>query len=266
MRKTLLGLYLLFAVMVIFVLPADSYAQIAAEYSSDNLKYLSFGGFEEDVWPHGDFVENKKVRLKMPDHKWRTEQIQLWESAIKEAVSILPAQFVDEIGELSFCFYINQYTWETAHPRGNIVFINLSPSIKRPKWMNYETLPLNGFTREEMIFVAIHEIAHIYSLFPPEDLFSRFIYSGQYSDILWWKHDREELFSSEGSPTFYGRALGTEEDFADTLALYVMFPEYLKNFPVRYSIINNILKKEYAGAYSMSGSLRSRSTLFAVTE
>jgi len=289
------------------------------EYHSANLKYLSFGGFREDVEPNDDFLEDKGNRLKTPGPKWRARQMKLWASTIRETVTILPPQFVEELGELRFVFYINQYTWETAHPERNTVFINLLPSTKRPEWMTFETLSLNGFTREEIIFVALHEIAHVYSLYTEN--FINKTYSRQYSGISWWNGDRLEVISSiyclslrswdnkpspmafldyldnyfeyggtyfrtgrgpsscfvrefwdwdseklvsfESEPTFYGRERGIHEDFADTFALYVMFPEYLKNFPGRYEVMEDILGKEYVGNYMMSGSLRSRSTFSA---
>lgn len=275
----------------------------------ENLKNLRFTGFQADAKPIGEIIEDEETILNPPNQKWTEEQVKLWESAIKEAAVILPPILMKNLGEINFVFYINQYTWETAHVERNTVYVNLLPNTKKkPKWMTWEAWSLNGFTREEMVFVSLHEIAHIYDIWG-----ERFdgLYYGQYSGISWWNGDTLETISSvhcedsvsswdkdspvssgrfkyrgtifevgmdakschvheftddskilsfENQPTFYGRERGVAEDFADTFALYVMFPEYLKNFSFRYEIIKNVLNKEYSEEYSKNGSLPSRLT------
>ncbi len=293
--------------ILIFVTSNDSNGEGGVNHYQKNLRYLSWGGFQRNIRPHGETVENTKIYLEIPDLKWRVEQMKLWKSAIKEAVTILPPKFVKKLGRLRFTFYVDRYTWETAHPSGNTVYVNLLPSVKRPEWMTWEPWPSDGFTREEMIFIALHEMAHIYSI--GEELDQLYYY--QYSGMAWWNdshleaissihcssfypsldddvrvisghvyyggqsfdvgkavdhchvhdfgvHDYENSFPFGGWPTLYGHVRGRNEDFADTFALYVMFPEYLeKNFPFRRDIIKSILAREYVTRYPMSGSIPS---------
>lgn len=171
---------------------------------------------------------------------------------------LLPAGFVKEIAtdiddntcgsgvdfhpeciqkRIRFGFFINSAVWYTAHPND----INLHASATNlPDWLIWEPFPKDGYTEEERIWIALHEFAHRY-------------------DESGGLHPRiRSIFETESSPTFYGCIMGYSEDFADTFALYVMFPDSLKPFPLRYKVVKNITGREFDSRFSMPNSIRSK--------
>lgn len=66
-------------------------------------------------------------------------------------------------------------------------------------------------------------------------------------------------FPEKGEITLYSKEWGETEDFAETFAFYVMWPEYLKeNFPKHYEVIKKILVREYKSVYPITSSIKSR--------
>lgn len=204
----------------------------------DNLRYLHFTSFVDSF--DTKYLENLELKMVddetgrkvKPNPSWLKKRESRWIQAFEKVVVILPESFFEKIGETSWAFFVDQYDWGTASP-GNV---NLLPSSVRPDWMKWEPLSVNGYSQEEMMFVALHELGHMCS--------------------MGW------VVPFEGETTLYGRHEGTTEDFAETFALYVMWPEYLKeNFPGHYEAIKTILVREYKTVYPMPDSIISRLTV-----
>lgn len=63
----------------------------------------------------------------------------------------------------------------------------------------------------------------------------------------------------ENETTLYGKEMGSVEDLAESFALYIMWPEYLKkNFPEHYTAINKTLMREYPTRDCMPESIITR--------
>ena len=93
-------LYLPLALILVFSVPVygDTDSEKTVNYNRGNLRYIKFGGFVEDVVPHGELVEAIGTPLKTPSSKWRRSEMERWQTAIKEAVSLLPTAFLKELG------------------------------------------------------------------------------------------------------------------------------------------------------------------------
>ena len=186
---------------------------------------------------------------------------QRWQQSIKEAVSILPGQFVRGITEikcnnlgysrsfsfgpgiictntLRFHFFIDDKSWITGYP-GEINLRSSETNI--PKWMVWEPFPKDGYSKEERLWVAFHEMAHSYDMSVKN-------YSAEFEEM------------SESPTTLYGCIGGSVEDFGDAFSLFVMFPEQLKKFPDHYRVVKKILNREYATSYIMPNSVKSKLT------
>lgn len=186
------------------------------------------------------FIQPSKERVQF----YKVLGYEKWVESILKAAAMLPEIFLEEVGTQIWRFRINADDWVTGNPG----LINLLPSEEKPGWMNWEPFIENGFDEAEMIFVALHEIGHMYNF-------------GSKLNILNTSLDfiRVELGVLETEPTLYGKAMGQDEDFAESLALYILWPEYLKkNFPLHYGVIRTILVREYKAVYPMPSSIRSR--------
>lgn len=248
-------------------------------YKSNNLGYIKFHGLDHHIQPNGELVDNRSKEVpSYCDGVWQETEIKKWNVGIGKAVSSLPEDFLRRITEvnqkrISFAFYINHKTWETAHPDLDKIYINLSPSIIKPKWMTWETFPKNGFSTEEQIWITIHELFHVYefSLQYLGGSFYEYVFNELEKELI-QKNDPVHYYFSpwpwrilreaspiEGPSTLYGEVMGEAEDFADSGALYVLWPEYLKDhFPVRYQMIKKLIGQEYTSFYTMPESIRSK--------
>ena len=210
---------------------------------------VSFDGFDEYMIGVRDLVpaDNRKpIKLGMVEQSMRP-----WETSIEVALGMFPNDVRDTLGPLKVMFFADQFSWETANATGSMIAINLTPSMDRPSWMTWEPFPWGGYSSEERIWVAFHEIGHVFRshrhlTFDPADTRLGYRYlSG---------------FLTEPPSTRYG-ALDQEEDFADSFALYAMYPAYVRaNFPARYTILKNMIGKEFADFAFMPNSVRSKLT------
>lgn len=261
-------------------------------YTPSNSNYVKFHGLDLGMVSSGDLVDPgaRRVPICCSDD-WQKAEIDKWVDSIKVAVSLLPEILFRQIAEanrlfkegkkIDIYFYIDNRTWETAYgDRDGSVGINLAPSIVRPEWMTWEPLLYNGFSAEERIFVVLHEIFHVYDFslgilgehFSPrlgnlgfrdfseiEKELIRKNFPVYYFDIspVWILHAVESI---ERPPTLYAVEKGSTEDFAESGALYVMWPEYLKrgNILIRYRVMQNLLGREYYSVYEMPESVKSR--------
>ena len=236
---------------------------------------------------------------------------------------MLPENFFKKTGQISWGFYVDEEDWVTgsALSRYNLIFINLKSNYEDPPtWMTWEPLRNNGFSEVERIYLALHEMAHIYDVRGWRlDNLHGFQYSGlaylddspahifielrktecfkkdnkktyfveddglinvSYDFTGWavmtssrpfikeldaffcyqfWP-DRVLVFEPES--TLYGKVRGRGEDYAETFALYILWPEYLKaNFPMHYQIAQDTLGREYKSVYPMPSSIKSRLTV-----
>lgn len=238
MRKT----WFVFVVLVMGLSSAvySQEPQKDVEQNFGNLKYLHFSYFNtKNLRGLKLNMADDETGLKIkPNSAWLKKRENRWIQSFREVATILPESFFEEIGQTSWTFFISQDDWMTAYPGG----INLLPSSSSPSWMLWESFPANGYSQEEMMFVALHEFGHVY-----DDLGS---------SLASW------AIPPKVQTTLYGRVMGSTEDFAESFALYVLWPEYLKeNFPKHYGIIKKILGREYEARYFMPNSIRSRLTV-----
>ena len=204
------------------------------------------------------FDDSKKTEVSSEDRN----EMQAWYLALRKASAFLPIDFAKEIATdlddddclwgrnvvsvahhesqcvpkwIKFKFFIDSTFWGTAYPDR----INLRPSvIDLPDWLTWEPFPKDGYSEEERIWIALHEFAHRYR---------------QVSG-------RNFVFITDSPTTFYGCAMGQEETFADTFALYVMFPDRLTQFSLVYDEIKGILGREYQAQFQMPNSVASKLT------
>lgn len=221
-------------------------------------------------WKNADLVLfNNSVRFHDEEFDTTAEgrdAMQSWYLALRKAAMLLPAGFVKEIAFdlyddnpicqwdffesrpnclrkwIRFSFFIESTSWVTAYPNA----INLkASSADLPYWLIWEPFPKDGYTEEERVWIALHEFAHRYNkdtaLSSDEKLYLKLV----------------DAFRIESPTTFYGCVSG-EEDFADTFALYVMFPEQLKRFPLRYEAIKILLGREYNPVFQIPNSVKSK--------
>lgn len=191
-----------------------------------------------------------------------------WVISIRKAADMLPEAFLEKFGKQKWHFRINNDDWTTGNPG----LINLLPSREKPEWMTWEPFVENGFEESEMVFVALHEMGHMFSRGHELNFLdiNHYKVNGKASWV--WYSKRKELVLEvpsyfdmilsgvlERPVTLYGKVMGRDEDFADTFALYVLWPEYLKeNFPMHYVVVKNILGREYKSTYPMPSSVTLR--------
>ena len=194
--------------------------------------------------------------------------MEAWARSIKKAATMLPKSFAERIGVTEWGFRADSWDWVTGNPG----LINLTPSKEKPDWMIWEPFNQNGFTEAERVYVALHEIGHFYSLGSELNILDTYHFeSGGEAFWAWNTKQKMPVLKStfyisrvangvlEEKSTLYGREMGREEDFAETFALYVMWPEYLKqNFYLHYLVMKKIFGKEYEPEYPLPSSVKSR--------
>ncbi len=231
--------------MVLILLSIVSFAQAQDQgnisgNSAGNGKYL---GFDNNV--RCDTYKNSPMQcLPKQQLAWQKKEIAKWKSAVQKAAGMLPRELFDKIGTVSWGFFVDRDDWAIAWA-GPPIIINLLPNCTNlPEWLTWEPLGKNGPTKPTRISIALHEIGHLYH-----------IKSGLLDRSLDW-------IPEENKVTLYSKERGVYEDFAETFALYVMWPEYLKeNFPKHYDVIKKILVREYKSVYPMPSSIKSRLTV-----
>ena len=196
-----------------------------------NNKYIRSINHEEGIYVVKAVKGNSKF-----NRAWQRTEICKWFSAIEETANLIPEHFITVIEPVSFDFVINNTEWFTALA-GSPILINLKPGLK-PDWMTWESFVNKGFSREEMIYVVLHEMAHLFSF-----------------------KQGSNTFFNESQTTLYGQKMGGEEDFAESVAIYVMWTEYLKqNFTIHYEIIKTIFGKEFTPYRCMPRSIKTKLT------
>lgn len=188
--------------------------------------------------------------------KWQKQ----WVGGISNAVAKLPPnpRVVDSITVIFYVDTSSVYRGWTK-PWLDEIHINLMPFAfftNRKEWeacciftVRDPTFGINGikrdfFTDDEVEFVVLHEIGHIY---------------GTWKKATYTKFKK----AKEVSPTLYGQVDGRHEDFADTFALYILWPSYLKQyFPLHHEAMKTIfLEKEFQDFYSNSPYIQNRLTV-----
>ncbi|MBI4087438.1 MAG: hypothetical protein HY434_01245 [Candidatus Liptonbacteria bacterium] len=222
------------------------------QYNWDNAKYFEFGGFYPRI--HADrslVVVQREEGFSLPSAEWRLREMKRWQRAVQKAAALLPKTFLEAVGPVEVLFYMDQSIWETAHPERsftgeNFILINLKPSgNEKPEWMTWEPFPYDGFKESEMVWITIHEMKHLYD-------------KTNLGFETWNKAIFEERFFEEGFSTAYGRAMNLLEDSADSFALYVLWPDYLKPLSKHYAGNMKLLGREYAPFMDMPNSVRSK--------
>ncbi len=222
------------SICLIFLLISGVYAG-KINYNWSNADRLKFEGFNSKLKASYDgyIVDPDAAKIKNPNRKWIEKEIARWKQGSKTAIALLPEDFVKKIcpdRQIKIYFYIDQRVWVTGFiDKDNCrVFINLKPSSKRPDWITWELLVINGFSDDEILLLMVHEYYH---LFNP---------GGSILDSLY-----QDTENKEPSPSDYGRAKGKGEDAAESFCFYVLWPEYMKIYAKRYEIMKNLLGKEY---------------------
>ncbi|OGN02584.1 MAG: hypothetical protein A2651_00180 [Candidatus Yanofskybacteria bacterium RIFCSPHIGHO2_01_FULL_42_12] len=242
--------------VLIFGFISAVYGQVPeqATPASDNLEYAVF------VYPDNQLELDTFKALGMDD----------WVGSIKKAANMLPGPFLREVGTQTWRFRINTNDWVTGNP--GLINLLPMPITEGPGWMNWESFNENGFEESERVFVALHEMGHMYSFGRELNILDIYRIESQGQAFWGWDGTNNVPIiestprvywvvdgAMEGEVTLYSREQGRGEDFAETFALYVLWPEYLKdNFPIHYGIIKNILVQEYEPMYPMPSSIKSR--------
>jgi len=209
-------------------------------------------------WDYSIFGDSKKPEVSLKDRN----EMQAWYLALRKASTLLPTDFAKKIATdideddclwgrnivsvahhesqcvpkwIKFKFFVDSTFWGTAYPDR----INLRPSITDlPDWLTWEPFPKDGYSEEERIWIALHEFAHRY----------RQIIGGNF------------VFITDSPSTFYGCAMGQEETFADTFALYIMFPDRLTQSSRVYDEVKGVLGREYKAQFQIPNSVASKLT------
>ena len=229
----------------------------------------------DSSWKNADFVitdfsvlqdysifgDSKKNEGKVSSRD--RNEMQAWYFALRKASALLPTDLVKEIATdfdddclwgrnmvsmthhvsqcvpkwIKFKFFIDNTFWGTAFPDR----INLRPSVTDlPNWLTWEPFPKDGYSEEERIWIALHEFAHRYRQVSGQNFVLSYI--------------------TDSPSTFYGCAMGPEETFADTFALYIMFPDRLTQSSRVYDEVKGVLGREYKAQFQIPNSVASKLT------
>ena len=184
-------------------------------------------GFAQEKDPNiSEYVEfqNSDFCETIPDADKETcfTQAQKWRIGAWESIKLLPFDFLKRYGssnngkKIIFAFRYSPAN-ALAQVFDNKIYFPILPSGYNPH-----------LNREETMFYVLHELAHI-------DLNMILDFSG--------------LIGPEPFPTEYAEK-NVFEDFADSFAIYIVYPEYLKNnFPKRYRFMRTLLRQEYEQLY-----------------
>ena len=216
--------------------------QITLRDSVENNEYMVF---KNEVR-----CNNLETATQCLSRQHQKQEVDRWKRAIRKAAGMLPPEFFKQTGKISWKFFIDRNDWVTAYASFSTIDINLLSNYKDPPlWMTWEPLGKDGLLESEMIFVSLHEMAHIYIYRDELNILDEMGVVNK----AWTEWNKEE------ETTLYGKERGQAEDFAETFALYIMFPEQLKKyFPLHYGVIKNILATEYESMYLMPSSLQLR--------
>lgn len=183
-----------------------------------------------------------------------------WIEQFKVALEVLPSEIrntIDINGEghprLVFENQPNEWRTGTANRRTSVITINLTPNPSHP--FPFEYISENGYTEEEMLWAALHELGHIWS-FNVSQEFKRGIDTAFNKGVTRYgcKHYIESCI---------GVDVVKVENFAEAFALYMIMPNYLKtNFPKDYEWLkeNAFNNAEYSFNYNPPSSLLARLT------
>lgn len=183
-----------------------------------------------------------------------------WTIQLERALSLLGSEFISEIQNntrgpsLGIRLEPSLGRWHTGVYDWyiNTLQINLYPYMFHP--YDYEYLSENGYSDEEMLYVWIHEITHAWQ-------------EAQRAQDFDFVESFKPHIDTSRSPTTYGAAVpptginNYEEDIAESVALYVLLPEYMKTyFPGRYDWIKEkaFHGKEFEISFEVPISLASR--------
>ena len=174
------------------------------------------------------------------------------------AIALLPSDLVKNLcsrdHKIGIVFWANNEYWAGALvTKEGDIFINLTPKRDIPELQTLNEWPLRS---EEItsayVFTVLHEIGHLYGRIKHYYVFEK-LYNGDNLRV-----------DSEQVPTRYVKARASKrEDFAESFALYVLWPEYLKqNFPQRYVEIRKLVKTEFPSSdFKMPGYLKDQLTV-----
>jgi len=144
--------------------------------------------------------------------------------------------------------------WRTGQYdyRENLITINITPDNDHP--FPYEYVSENGYEDEEILYVWIHEMGHAWHT--------------NNRVVNFFDHAFEEPATRYGyydwSLENIGDTLNRRETFAESFALYVVLPQYLKeNFLSHYDTLKMLSfgEREYVGLYHIPSSIYARLSL-----
>lgn len=178
-----------------------------------------------------------------------------WREDLIKAAEVLGEPYFRRIEKalpLTIYMYGDRYTWYTGHGGPSHMALNVMPMSERhprilnqrPKWMTWEPVYNEQKTPADRIYVVLHEFGHVLAFHLLPKVKGRF-------GIRRYTHCAFNAMLGESSPTLYGK-INQIEDFAESFALYVMAPLWLKTFfPQRYEALKVVMGTEYRSDWTL---------------
>ncbi|MEX0877609.1 MAG: hypothetical protein WDZ40_01940 [Candidatus Spechtbacterales bacterium] len=165
------------------------------------------------------------------------DKIEDWLHALEEALNLVPEETKNYLRYIEF--HSNTESWYTAQAPTRGININLNPNLVHP--FTFEYFSEDGYSENEMIYVWLHELGHLWD----EEYSAEDMYRGQYPGML-------KGVTRYGCIGYIEECriwdMNFKENFAEAFALYVVMPDYLNdNFPETYGWLkeNAFYSKEY---------------------
>ncbi|MDX1535428.1 MAG: hypothetical protein R3346_01570 [Candidatus Spechtbacterales bacterium] len=181
------------------------------------------------------------------------ELMKNWLNALEDALQLVPKNTVKEFESVEFLSDVNMWYTGRAHDESR-VSINTNPNPVHP--FPYEYLSEDGYTIDEMLYVWLHEIGHLWHRKNIEE------FQYEVLDVFEDTGVTKYVCNNYSPDTCVTRHyVNVPENFAESFSLYIVLPEYMKtHYPDEYGwLMNNIFEnKEFDLDYNPPSSLRAR--------
>ncbi len=172
-----------------------------------------------------------------------------WIKALDEALDVLPSHIVTVIKSqngLNVTLTVEPKEWWSglAYSDSTGIYFNEQPFIENYP-LDSEPLGLNGFSHNEKLYVALHELGHIYFFRSEKNTHDFQAFEKRVST----KNANGKISWLEEPPTIYplnSKVNQTAESSAEAFALFVVSPDILKAcYPLHYNFMHELFGREY---------------------
>lgn len=191
---------------------------------------------------------------------------QNWITALDEAIDYLPEDVVKIIrgqSGLNITIITESNSCVNGYANGGGVAFNTKPADTGCPF-NWIPLIQDGFSHNEMVYVALHELAHYYFFYSTEDGKTLKAFLETVAERGAIEPGGEKIVWRELPATIYPiltPGWQIHEDVAEAFSIYVMWPDILKkNHPIRYAFMKKVFGREYFLRVPMPDSIKSRLT------